>query len=62
LTQNGRPWRVACAVVKGDTLSKISKEFYGNPNKYPQIFEPNKPMLTHPDKICPGQLLRIAPA
>ena len=46
-------------VVKGDTLSKISKEFYGNPNKYPQIFEANKPMLTHPDKIYPGQLLRI---
>jgi nucleoid-associated protein YgaU len=48
-------------VVKGDTLSKISKEFYGNPNKYPQIFEANKPMLTHPDKIYPGQLLRIPP-
>jgi nucleoid-associated protein YgaU len=43
-------------------LSKISKEFYGNPNKYPQIFEANKPMLTHPDKIYPGQLLRIPPA
>ena len=49
-------------VVKGDNLSKISKEFYGNPNKYPQIFEANKPMLTHPDKIYPGQLLRIPPA
>ena len=49
-------------VVKGDTLSKISKEFYGNPNKYPQHFEANKPMLTHPDKIYPGQLLRIPPA
>jgi nucleoid-associated protein YgaU len=49
-------------VVKGDNLSKIAKEFYGNPNKYPQIFEANKPMLTHPDKIYPGQLLRIPPA
>ncbi|MCG3188214.1 MAG: putative protein YgaU [Burkholderiaceae bacterium] len=48
-------------VVKGDTLSKIAKEFYGNANKYPQIFEANKPMLTHPDKIYPGQLLRIPP-
>ena len=46
-------------VVKGDNLSKISKEFYGTPNKYPQIFEANKPMLTHPDKIYPGQVLRI---
>ncbi len=49
-------------VVKGDTLSKISKEFYGTPNKYMLIFEANKPMLTHPDKIYPGQALRIPPA
>ncbi|WP_309682000.1 peptidoglycan-binding protein LysM [Polaromonas sp.] len=46
-------------VVSGDNLSKISKEFYGTPNKYPQIFEANKPMLAHPDKIYPGQVLRI---
>ena len=46
-------------VLKGDNLSKISKQFYGDPNKYPKIFEANKPMLTHPDKIYPGQLLRI---
>jgi nucleoid-associated protein YgaU len=49
-------------VVRGDNLSKISKEFYGTPNKYPQIFEANKPMLTHPDKIYPGQVLRIPAA
>ena len=48
-------------VVSGDNLSKISKHFYGTPNKYPQIFEANKPMLTHPDKIYPGQDLRIPP-
>lgn len=46
-------------VVKGDTLSKIAKDFYGNANAYPKIFEANKPMLTHPDKIYPGQTLRI---
>ena len=46
-------------VVKGGNLSKISNQFYGTPNKYPQIFEANKPMLTHPDKIYPGQVLRI---
>lgn len=46
-------------VVKGDTLSKIAKEFYGNANKYPKIFEANKPMLKDPDKIYPGQVLRI---
>jgi len=48
-------------VVKGDTLSKIAKEFYGNANGYPKIFEANKPMLSHPDKIYPGQTLRIPP-
>ena len=48
-------------VVSGDNLSKISKQFYGTPNKYPQIFEANKPMRVHPDKIYPGQVLRIPP-
>ena len=51
-------WHV---VVSGDNLSKISKHFYGTRNKYPQIFEAIKPMLTHPDKIYPGQVLRIPP-
>lgn len=46
-------------VAKGDTLSAIAKKFYGNANDYPTIFEANKPMLKHPDKIYPGQLLRI---
>lgn len=48
-------------VVSGDNLSRISKQFYGDPNKYMKIFEANKPMLTHPDKIYPGQKLRIPP-
>jgi nucleoid-associated protein YgaU len=46
-------------VVKGDTLSAIAKSHYGNANAYMKIFEANKPMLNHPDKIYPGQLLRI---
>lgn len=46
-------------VVRGDTLSAIAKAHYGNPNKYAAIFEANKPMLSHPDKIYPGQVLRI---
>jgi nucleoid-associated protein YgaU len=46
-------------VVAGDNLSKISKEYYDSPNHYMAIFEANKPMLSHPDKIYPGQLLRI---
>ncbi|MGA8054729.1 MAG: peptidoglycan-binding protein LysM [Burkholderiales bacterium] len=49
-------------VAKGDTLSKIAKHFYGDASKYPVIFEANKPMLTHPDKIYPGQKLRIPAA
>lgn len=48
-------------VVRGDTLSAIAKKYYGDANKYPVIFEANKPMLTHPDKIYPGQKLRIPP-
>ena len=46
-------------VVRGDTLSAISKSQYGNANEYPKIFEANKPMLSSPDKIYPGQVLRI---
>jgi nucleoid-associated protein YgaU len=46
-------------VVKGDTLSAISLRVYGDANQYNKIFEANKPMLKHPDKIYPGQSLRI---
>lgn len=48
-------------VEKGDTLSKIAKEQYGNASKYPVIFEANKPMLKDVDHIYPGQVLRIPP-
>jgi nucleoid-associated protein YgaU len=48
-------------VVSGDTLSKIAKKYYGDAGKYPVIFEANKPMLKDPDKIYPGQVLRIPP-
>ena len=48
-------------VVSGDTLSKIAKTQYGDANKYPTIFEANKPMLSDPNKIYPGQVLRIPP-
>ncbi len=46
-------------VVSGDTLSAIAKKTLGSANKYPAIFEANKPMLSHPDEIYPGQGLRI---
>lgn len=50
-------------VEKGDTLWKIAEEEYGKGHgaKYTLIFEANKPMLSHPDKIYPGQVLRIPP-
>jgi nucleoid-associated protein YgaU len=48
-------------VQRGDTLSKIAREHYGNASKYPVIFEANQPMLKDPDKIYPGQKLRIPP-
>lgn len=46
-------------VKSGDNLSKIAKEFYGDANQYPKIFEANKPMLKSADAIYPGQVLRI---
>lgn len=58
---NPEPPAVFYTVVKGDSLSKISKRQYGDAMKYNAIFEANKPMLEHPDKIYPGQVLRIPP-
>jgi nucleoid-associated protein YgaU len=49
-------------VVSGDTLSAIAKTYLGDASKYPVIFEANRPMLTDPDKIYPGQVLRIPSA
>jgi len=48
-------------VVSGDTLGKIAQNFYGSAGKYMAIFEANQPMLKDPDKIYPGQKLRIPP-
>ncbi|NLP10950.1 peptidoglycan-binding protein LysM [bacterium] len=46
-------------IVKGDTLSKIAKHFYGNAAKYPVIFEANREVIKNPDLIYPGQKIRI---
>lgn len=46
-------------VQSGDTLSKIAKEHLGNANDYMKIFDANKDQLSDPDKIKPGQVLRI---
>jgi nucleoid-associated protein YgaU len=46
-------------VVKGDTLWKIAEKTLGKGARYTEIFEANRPMLSDPDKIYPGQVLRI---
>ncbi len=59
--ENPEPEATFYTVQSGDSLSKIAKQQYGNAMKYPAIFEANEPMLTDPDKIYPGQVLRIPP-
>lgn len=49
-------------VEKGDTLSAIAKQFLGNANDYPRIFEANKEVIKDPDLIYPGQKIRIPAA
>lgn len=49
-------------VAKGDTLSKIAKHFYGNANRWKEIFEANRDQLSNPDLIKPGQVLKIPAA
>jgi nucleoid-associated protein YgaU len=46
-------------VVSGDSLSKIAQREYGNANQWPRIYEANRDLLKDPDKIYPGQKLRI---
>ena len=46
-------------VQPGDTLSKISQQFYGDATKYQKIFQANRDKLTDPNKINPGQVLRL---
>jgi nucleoid-associated protein YgaU len=46
-------------VKSGDSLSKIAKKEYGNANEWNRIFEANKDTLKDPDKIYPGQTLKI---
>lgn len=49
-------------VEKGDTLSHIAKQFYGKSSKWNAIFEANRDQLDDPDKIQPGQILKIPAA
>lgn len=60
--KNPEPEAVFYTVVSGDTLGKIARDHLGASSKYVEIFEANKPMLTDPNKIYPGQVLRIPQA
>jgi len=46
-------------VEKGDTLSAIAKQFYGKSSEWNAIYEANRDQLDDPDKIFPGQVLKI---
>ena len=46
-------------IQSGDTLSKIAQRFYGNASAYPKIFEANREVIEDPNKIYPGQKIRI---
>jgi len=46
-------------IQKGDSLWKIAKKYYGDGNKYPKLFEANREVIKDPDKIYPGQQIRI---
>lgn len=48
-------------VVSGDSLSKIAKREYGNATEWKRIYEANRDILKDPDKIYPGQKLKIPP-
>jgi nucleoid-associated protein YgaU len=59
VAQGAAPAATFYEVKSGDSLSKIAKSMYGDANAYMKIFEANKPMLSDPNKIYPGQKLRI---
>ncbi|MGH8078227.1 MAG: LysM peptidoglycan-binding domain-containing protein [Lysobacter sp.] len=46
-------------VESGDTLSYIAKQFYGKASEWDAIYEANRDQLDDPDKIFPGQILKI---
>jgi nucleoid-associated protein YgaU len=59
--QGGRPGGQSYTVKSGDTLSKISQQFYGNAHEYMRIFYANRDKLSDPDRIQVGQQLVIPP-
>jgi len=58
-TPANNPYTQTYTVVSGDTLSKIAQKYYGDAALYTKIFEANRDVLRDPNKIMPGQKLRI---
>jgi nucleoid-associated protein YgaU len=56
---DNNPYTQTHVVVAGDSLSKIAQKYYGDASLYNQIFEANRDVLKDPNKIFPGQKLRI---
>ena len=59
ITATGGAAAQTYTVKAGDTLSKIAKQFLGDANAYQAIFDANRDQLSDPDKIKPGQILKI---
>jgi nucleoid-associated protein YgaU len=53
------PYTQTYVVQAGDTLSKIAQKYYGDPGLYTKIFQANRDILKDPNKIFPGQKLKI---
>ena len=58
-SQNASPGARTHTVTAGDTLSHLAQRYYGNASRWPAIFEANRDKLSDPDRIYPGQVLRI---
>jgi nucleoid-associated protein YgaU len=53
------PYTQTHVVQSGETLSKIAEKYYGDASLYPKVFQANRDVLSDPNKIRPGQKLRI---
>jgi nucleoid-associated protein YgaU len=53
------PYTQTYVVQSGDTLSKIAQKYYGDASLYTKIFQANRDILKDPNKIFPGQKLKI---